>query len=1050
MSNYGFPALFILAAANLGASDLPARPREAPANASSLQPKASIQVESLRKIRAFQADGTWNLETTARLKVLRESGLKELAVLVFPYSSGCEALAIDYVRVRKPDGSVVVTPPENIQDLSAEVARQAPMYSDNREKQVAVKALEVGDTLEFHVQDHAFKADVPGQFWFGFSFRTTEIVRESLAEVSYPADKAVQIISPGLDPEMTTEGGRKILRWHQANPEAQLPPVRAPWKGQPADAIQVTTFGSWQELGAWYRGLQEPQAQVTPAIQRKADELTRGLALDLDRIKALYDFVAFRIHYIGLSFGIGRYRPHPAEEVLANGYGDCKDKHTLLESLLKASGLEAWPALIRAGGDIRPEVPSPGQFDHVITVVPLKGGRLWLDATPEVGPFGFLTMNLRGKPALVIPRSAPAYLENTPETAPFPMRTAYAFKGKLEVGGRITGHCEVSYRGDTELGLRQAFRQVAPNRWQDVVTATSSPVGLGYAFTSIQPGPAENTRIPFLLNWDLSREAPEDWKAGRLILPLPALGMEQLARSGSKATDPIFLGPDRTIQYRAVLALPASSTPTVPSAVNLSSAAGEYHAIYAFDKGLFTAERRLTIHGGEVAPENREAFNAFCQAISTEEDQFVQLSGEGTQAGPQDPEAVQLFQKGLEAMQHEDFIAAREAYRKTLERAPSYPGAHGNYGITYLAKGDLQTGIRELLKEAELHPELPMTFAILGNVYLSQGRKGEAIAQWTRAMDKDPDNHEVLASLLHALHGEKRYQDAVTQLKKYLARDPDNAACLLWLAEDLAQIGPASEVEAPARKAIGIDGSPECLLRAAQALLDAGEATGLARTWVEQAGTGIQAESLTIKDDLAKGMANTAALTKAWEVQGRLHLKDGRPAEAVRFLKAAWSLTHAGTSGAWLAQAYERLGQTREAEQQYKLAAVAEGADRQEIARRFRKLTGRELEDGYGHVFRNGKPLPAPSEQLLEQRTGHFPCPPRPQGTVNVIVELSPAGAVEVVHFLERAEDFRSQEGAFKKLTLRAVFPDATPRRVFLRGGVEFGAHGGTFISVWP
>jgi transglutaminase-like putative cysteine protease len=44
--------------------------------------------------------------------------------------------------------------------------------------------------------------------------------------------------------------------------------------------------------------------------------------------------------------------------VLGNGYGDCKDKHTLLASLLKAAGITAWPALINASNE--PDfIPSP-------------------------------------------------------------------------------------------------------------------------------------------------------------------------------------------------------------------------------------------------------------------------------------------------------------------------------------------------------------------------------------------------------------------------------------------------------------------------------------------------------------------------------------------------------------------------------------------------------------------------------------------------------------------------------------------------------------------
>jgi hypothetical protein len=45
--------------------------------------------------------------------------------------------------------------------------------------------------------------------------------------------------------------------------------------------------------------------------------------------------------------------------------------------------------------------------------------------------------------------------------------------------------------------------------------------------------------------------------------------------------------------------------------------------------------------------------------------------------------------------------------------------------------------------------------------------------------------------------------------------------------------------------------------------------------------------------------------------------------------------------------------------------------------------------------------------------------------------------------------EMRTEAEAIKGLKLRLVFPDSSPRRIFLKGGIEFGAKGGTFISVW-
>jgi len=70
-----------------------------------------------------------------------DAGVQRYGVLTFRYQNSTESADIDYVRVRKQDGSIISTPPENVQDMAADITRAASFYSDVREKHVAVKGL---------------------------------------------------------------------------------------------------------------------------------------------------------------------------------------------------------------------------------------------------------------------------------------------------------------------------------------------------------------------------------------------------------------------------------------------------------------------------------------------------------------------------------------------------------------------------------------------------------------------------------------------------------------------------------------------------------------------------------------------------------------------------------------------------------------------------------------------------------------------------------------------------------------------------------------------
>jgi len=393
------------------------------AAAAAKQPDYSKEGVVLEKVYTrvrMEADGTGIRESTSRVRVLADSGVKAMAVLTFTYTASNQQVEIGYVRVIKPDGTVVVTPDYNVQDMPADVTREAPMYSDIHQKHVAVKGLGVGDTLESKVTLRTLKPEVPGQFWLEYSFEKNLIMLDEQLDLDLPADKPVTVASNDSQPTVTTANGRKLYHWASSNmarPDPDAPPKSTKhWK----PSVQVTTFTSWEQVGSWYQSLQHDRIVVTPAIQAKVAALTKGLTTDEEKLRAIFNDVALHIHYVGLDFGTGRYQPHPADDVLSNEYGDCKDKHTLLATELKAAGIEAWPVLVSSSRELAPATPSPAQFDHVITLVSLGGKLVWMDSTAEVAPVGVLMAVLRDKQALAIPGSKPAYLERTPAELPSP------------------------------------------------------------------------------------------------------------------------------------------------------------------------------------------------------------------------------------------------------------------------------------------------------------------------------------------------------------------------------------------------------------------------------------------------------------------------------------------------------------------------------------------------------------------------------------------------------------------------------------------------------
>src|SRR5262249_4558424 len=158
----------------------------------------------------------------------------------------------------------------------------------------------------------------------------------------------------------------------------------------------------------------DPQTQLNEALVAKARTLTANAKTEFERIRAIASYVQ-NINYISIQTGLGRgggYRPHPAIDVFAKSYGDCKDKANLMRAMLKALAIGGYPVIIYSGDPtyVHEEWPSPQQFNHCIIAVkisdetpaativkhPILGRLLIFDPTDPDTPLGELPEDEQG------------------------------------------------------------------------------------------------------------------------------------------------------------------------------------------------------------------------------------------------------------------------------------------------------------------------------------------------------------------------------------------------------------------------------------------------------------------------------------------------------------------------------------------------------------------------------------------------------------------------------------------------------------------------------
>src|ERR1700682_4757671 len=297
--------------------------------ASANSEEAAVFERILNRVR-FENDGTEVAETEAVVRIQSQAGVEEFGQLVFGYSSATEKLEVEYVRVRKPDGQVVVTPESTAQDFAPDVLKEAPMYSDYRQRHISVAALQPGDTLEYRTVIRVLTPLAAGNFWYEYTFPKGVVVNEDRLEIYIPKSREVKLKTPTRKPEIQETGDRRIYTWMVKNIQPDRDKDRDKEKDEDTGPdVQLTTFTDWKQVAQWYAKLQGERMTVDDSVRKKAQELTQGADTPTEKARRLYDYVARNVRYVSISLGVGRYQPHSAADVLQNGYGDCQDKHTL-------------------------------------------------------------------------------------------------------------------------------------------------------------------------------------------------------------------------------------------------------------------------------------------------------------------------------------------------------------------------------------------------------------------------------------------------------------------------------------------------------------------------------------------------------------------------------------------------------------------------------------------------------------------------------------------------------------------------------------------------
>jgi hypothetical protein len=316
---------------------------------------------------------------------------------------------------------------------------------------------------------------------------------------------------------------------------------------------------------------------------------------------------------VALEFGIHGFKPYRCAQIFARGFGDCKDKATLIVTMLREAGIPATIVIVRTQmrGDFDEAPASLAPFDHAIAYVPSLG--LYLDGTAEYTGSNELPSMDRGSLALQINEGKPKLVR-----LPDPPANESIISRKFDATVSADGSAVLEWSPEVSGAFASTYRQryhaesSRKTRVQEDI-ASEYP---GFELTQLAPANLEDIETPVRLSGKgkLGKFGRRDGDS----FSVPAGPSEYLVREFASLTarkTDVRLGPKHQRNTDWTLRLPPGAKITsVPKEQSGTTPFGSFKVTVETKGQVVHARTEVSIDVSRVPAANYPAFRAFAES----------------------------------------------------------------------------------------------------------------------------------------------------------------------------------------------------------------------------------------------------------------------------------------------------------------------------------------------------------------------------------------------------------------------------------------------------
>ncbi len=579
----------------------------------------------------FEADGRGSRTYRQVIQILKEDAVERWAEFKFSFEPSHQKLTVNWVKVVTPTGVVLSDKPGISQDADVPAPMGDPSYVEQKVRRLSMPNVRPGTIVDYSYTLEELRPYRAGDFFAPWRVNPGLLVRRSRLMLDTPVGFEPKVVAKNLDfvPRTLVAGGRRVVTWATQDVPGVEPELFAADSNGVDMSINVSAPSSWGDIGSWYAGLARDRYAMTPSVERKLRAVVAGSRTLEDSIKAIHKYVSQDVRYVAISLGMGGYQPRSATDVVATGYGDCKDKATLFITMAARLGVTAYPVLLAAGGQVERGLPTISQFNHAIAAVERPSGRVFVDLTAGDVPWGSLPAADQGQFVLVVRPDGRTEETITPEKDEGTPDSRIAMSAVLDTAGFATAQVEMFLSGASGDAMRAALER-------DPMDSTTRAQYLRRAASSVyQESEGDSLRFddetgsggPFRIRFMARNGRAAQLAGAAAILALPFLGQagdvkplvaELRARTPRRfPIDAAQVGGASGGEVVLTLTLPEGWRAQLPKNVALSGPFGALHLIYAQRGSVLTVSQQRLGGKGILAPDRVEDVVKWLEQVST-------------------------------------------------------------------------------------------------------------------------------------------------------------------------------------------------------------------------------------------------------------------------------------------------------------------------------------------------------------------------------------------------------------------------------------------------